>query len=239
MKKIFVIVLLISAIAVAKPAYATIDIMATIQSGIELKTEITSKIQEIQKKVMDVYKRAVQGFQAAKNCLANPMQCDIETLASIGRDAVSGVKSISGVRTIKGPEELQEGDLKQKDAKNLDKAIINSYTYEKGQEDAIRKTKELKDEINAVKADEVAILFAKGIVVRQSIRNEKADEIYSNDLGASQSDILAAHNTLILKSQERLSRILELRAYMIGADATAELEKNMASQEEMREQLNN
>ena len=239
MKKVFIIVLFVSTIAIARPANAIIDIMATIQSGIELKTEIQTKIQTIQKKIMDAYKRAVQGFQAASNCLANPLKCDIKTLASLGKNAAGGIKSITGIRTVEGAEELAKGNLKEKDAQDLDETIIKNYTYIKGAGDDLIRTAEKRRQLNGVMADEAAILFSKGIVVRQSIRNEKAEEIYSNDIGDSQSSILAVHNNLVLKSQERLSRILELRAYMIGGEATAELAGYSASQDELNEQLGN
>ncbi len=239
MRKLFAIILLILAVSFAKPANAIIDIMATIQSGIELKTEITNKIEAYKKMIEEAYKKAVQGFDAVSNCLGNPMKCDIKTLASLGKGVAGSINTISGIRTIPGAEELAKGNLKQKDAKDLDSTIIENYTYIKGQGDDLARTANKRKELNAVMADDVAILFAKGIVVRQSIRNEEADKIYSNDIGPTQSDVLAVHNTLILKSQERLSRILELRAYMVGAEATTELARNSANNEELEEQLDN
>ena len=239
MKKVFVIALIVSMISVARPANAIIDIMATIQSGLELKTEIMNKIEAVQKKIMDAYKRAVQGFQAASNCFANPLKCDIKTLGSLGKGAIGSIKSITGVRTVPGAEKLASSNLKTESAKGLDKEIMENYTFIEGQKNSLEATAKKKQELNAVTADEIAILFAKAMATRQSIRNEKAEEIYSNDIGESQSDILAVHNTLTLKSQERLSRILELRAYMIGADATKELSKNSVKKDELDEQLSN
>ena len=81
-------------------------------------------------------------------------------------------------------------------------------------------------------ADDVAALFAKGMVVRELIRQENAEELYSTDIDSNQGAILAIQNAVVLKSQERLTRILELRSYMVSAQSSAELGRNSVSSEE-------
>ena len=115
--------------------------------------------------------------------------------------------------------------------------MVKSYTYVKGQAESFGKLTDNRQQLNSVIADEVAILFAKGAAVRQSIRNEDAEDMYPTELSDKQSDLIAPHAAVALKSQERLTRILELRAYMAGAEATSEMGQFSPTEEEMSELL--
>lgn len=68
-----------------------------------------------------------------------------------------------------GAEELKKGDLKKKSDKSLAQTVETSYIYQRGQGDDIEKTSKNRRLINAVVADDAALLFAKGVSARQSI----------------------------------------------------------------------
>lgn len=111
-----------------------------------------------------------------------------------------------------------------KNPKDLADSIINDGTYKKGQgQDIIRKaTNEAVN--NAIVTDLLAILFAKGVVTRQSILQENP-ELYNRSFKDESNieEILYAQNTLMLNSDRRIARILELRTFMFNAQAIKEL----------------
>ena len=232
MKNKFFIAVFLSLFITSSPAYATIDIMATIQSGMELYKEIETKVQAIQKKISDIQKRVAQGFAVASNCFKNPTSCDIKTLTTIAGEFSGGIKNaINKVKAVEGSG-LDKGQLAEANPDSLEASVLKAYKYAKGQKDALAKLAEKKKQVNSVVADDIATLFAKGMVVRQIIRQEDAEELYSTDIESNQSDILAIQNAVVLNSQERLTRILELRSYMVSAQSSAELGRNSSSGEE-------
>ena len=232
MKKIFMTIFL-SVFLITNQAHAVFDVMATVQSGLELYKEVETKVQAIQKKVLDIKKRVVQGFAAATNCFKNPRKCDINAIVSVAGEFAGGIKgAINGVKALEGSGLDGDKDLMGSNSKNLDQNVKEAYTYKKGAGDDLNRLDEQRKKVNGIIADDVATLFAKGVVVRQLIKEEKTEDLYSTSIGNSQSDILAAQNSVTLKSQERLTRILELRAYMISAQSSAELGRNSTMSEE-------
>ena len=122
---------------------------------------------------------------------------------------------------------------------DVEKRVLTSYTYVKGLGNDLKNLSDFRNIVNAVIADETALLFAKGASVRQSIRNENQEEIYPTKIENKLSDILAVHNALAIKSEERLTRILELKAYMGGAQANSELAQHTLSKEELADLVGN
>ncbi len=233
MKKKFYIIVFLSIFTFVQPAYAIIDIMAMVQSALELKKEIETKVQTIRKKVSDVKKRAVQGYKAGANCFANPKQCGLDVLTDLTNTKKEN--EITGIRTLKEAKELASNDIVKKASEKIEKNAIEAYTYVKGTGDDLKKLSIKRKYVNSIIADETAILFAKGAYVRQMIRDENAEEIYPSKIENQLSDIVAAHNALAIKSQERLVRILELKSYMSGAQTNADLAKHTLSQDELEE----
>lgn len=231
MKNKFFIAVFLSLFITSTPAYATFDVMATIQSGMELYKEVETKVQAIQKKISDIKKRITQGFAAATNCFKNPLKCDIKTLAGMAGDIVGAVNAINKIKAIEGSG-LDEGEISKADPDSLERDVLDVYQFKKGLKDSLEWTDKQRKKLNAVVADDVAALFAKGMVVRELIRQENAEELYSTDIDSNQGAILAIQNAVVLKSQERLTRILELRSYMVSAQSSAELGRNSVSSEE-------
>ena len=220
MRNKFFIIIFISMFSIATPAYAIVDIVATVQSVLEKVKEVKTKVETIRKKIEDGYRRVAEGFQAASSCFSNPKKCGLNALSKLGQN-IQREGTMIGIRTVEGSG--LDGDLKSKKSDQLDESVINAYSYKKGQEDAIANAGNKRDQIQGAIADELAILFAKGMVVQQMIVNEKEEDLYLANIEENQSQILSAQNNLALVSQARLSRILELRSYMQGANATAEL----------------
>lgn len=235
MRKKIYIAIFIYMFTLASPAYAIVDIMATVQTILEKVTEVKTKVENIQKKVTDTIKKAAEGFEAASNCFANPMKCGLSIL-----DGVAG-NPINGVRTIPGTEALADEEIIEMASEELEKSVTESYSYVRGAEAGkdLKRDAVLSENLQGLMADEMAILFAKGMAVRQIIRNEDGEDIYKmDDVEENQSNIIAAQNRLILKSQERLSRILEIKAYIQGAQSTSEMSRYNFTQEEMEDMLN-
>ena len=245
MKKKFYIGVFLSVFVFVQPAYAIIDIMATVQSALEMKKEIETRVQTIRKKLEDAKKRLVQGYKAGANCFANPKSCGTNALTELTKDMLStdplGVRilEMTGIRAVEGAEGLTAGDVAKKRAEDVEKSVLTSYTYVKGLGNDLKNLSDFRNIVNAVIADETALLFAKGASVRQSIRNENQEEIYPTKIENKLSDILAVHNALAIKSEERLTRILELKAYMGGAQANSELAQHTLSKEELADLVGN
>jgi hypothetical protein len=231
MKNKFLMIVFLSMFCIATPAYAIVDVVATVQSVLEKVKEVKTKVETVKKKIEDVYRRAAEGFQAASSCFANPKDCGMKALSSLGNNIKRG-GSMKGLRVLEGAKGLNSGNLAEKASEGLDGEVIQAYSYVRGQNFGIDKAGSKRDEIQGAVADELAILFAKGMVVRQMIQNETEEELYQSNIKENQSEILAAQNNGAIVSQARLSRILELRSYMQGAKATSELGRYTISTDE-------
>ena len=220
MKKKLCIALFLSLFVYTREAYAIFDIMAAVQSTLELYKDVENKVQQYTKKLRDIEKRARQGFDLASSCYKNPKQCDPKALEAFAKDSESYVKSMKEIRVMPGAEELKKGDLKKKSDKSLAQTVETSYIYQRGQGDDIEKT------------DDAALLFAKGVSARQSILVEDGS-LYQVEFKKNNIDeILNAQNIVAIATQQRLNRILELRTYMASAGATAELTRQTREADE-------
>lgn len=232
MKKKLCIALFLSLFVYTREAYAIFDIMAKVQSALELYKDVENKVQQYTKKLRDIEKRARQGFDLASSCYKNPKQCDPKALEAFAKDSESYVKNMKEIRVMPGAEELKKGDLKKKSDKSLAQTVETSYIYQRGQGDDIEKTSKNRRLINAVVADDAALLFAKGVSARQSILVEDGS-LYQVEFKKNNIDeILNAQNIVAIATQQRLNRILELRAYMASAGATAELTRQTREADE-------
>lgn len=233
MKKKLFLTLLLSSFISAQSAYAVFDIMAAIQSGLELYKDIENKIQELQKLAADIEKRAKQGFAAASSCFKNPTDCDAGAFLALGMDAQNYVDNkIAEFRVMPGAEELQKGDINKKSSENLMETVRTSYIYKRGQGKDLENLRKNRRGNNAVVTDEVAILFAKGATTRHSIMEEDG-ELYKTKFDNNNVDeILQAQNLVEIATVSRMARILELKSYMIGAEATVELTRQSIEEKE-------
>ncbi len=223
MKKKVWVILFLSMFVYTREAYAIFDIMATVQSILERYKDVENKVQEYQKKLRDVEKRARQGFDLASNCYKNPTKCDAKAIEAFSKDSESYVKSLKEIKVMPGAEELKEGDLKKKSDSSLAQTVENAYIYKRGQGQDIEKTAENRRYLNAIVADDTALLFAKGVSARQSILVEDGSLYQSEFKNENMDEILNAQNIVAIATEQRLNRILEMRAYMTSAGSTAEL----------------
>lgn len=229
-RKIYIAVFIYT-FALSTPAYAIMDVMATVQSVLEKVTEVKTKVENVKKKITDVIKRTAEGFEAASNCFANPTACGLKFVKGVAGNA------INGVRTVPGTERLAEGAIVEQASEELERDVIIGYSYVRGAEagkDLIRDAS-MNAQLQSVMADEMAILFAKGMATHQIIRNEDGEDLYILEGEENQGNIIAAQNKLVLTSQERISRILELKAYLQGAQSTSEMSRYSFSQEELED----
>ncbi len=237
MKKKVWIILFFSLFVYTREAYAIFDIMAKVETVLELYKDVENKVQEVQKKLRDIEKRARQGFDIASNCYKNPTKCDVESLTAFTEYSKEYVKnSITEIRVMPGASELKQGDLKKKRDEILAQTVENAYIYKRGQGKDIANTTENRRYINAIIADDTAILFAKGVSARQSILKEDGtlyQKVFKNE---NMDEILHAQNLVAIATEQRLNKILEMKAYMTSAGSTAELTQQTRDYEEEGEE---
>lgn len=242
MKKRIFMILFFALFTCSRPAYAIFDVAAAIETFMEIKTEIENKVQEIQKYYEDMQKKLKQGFAMGASCFQNPMDCNPDALMATLNGLAGTVKNVQPYKemvfTMPNSVMNEPGALAQKSQEELLNDITKNYIYTAGQGDDINKTIENRKAISGVVANETALLFAKGITTRHSIRSEKDDDLYPNDLQASGDDpgnidkVLNAEGMVLLLSASRIARILELKAGMISSEATSELTQQSNSGEE-------
>jgi hypothetical protein len=233
MIKRLILALLFSIFVYTREAYAVFDFVATVQSQLEGFQKTLGKYQEIMKKATDTYTRAKRGYDAASGCIKNPSTC-FAAISTIGSAMGYGISKIAVMKRIKLPEGPLLETSSQDMVNELEKGV-----YVKGQENAIAKTEEIRDENNAVVASDVATLWAKATSTRQAILKEDDNEQYNAALeGTSGEDeanmekLLASQQMLSLLSAKRVNRILELHSYMLSAPSTFELVSHSNESEE-------
>ncbi len=204
-------------------AYAVFDLVAFVQSKLELATEIKDKVQEELKKLREMQKRLTQGFNAASNCFKNPMNCDVNAVSHFAATTAVAIDNrIKEARVMGDADELQD-DIQNTEEDGLADVVEDSYIYERGAGDDVTRLEEYKEEINAIVADDVAILFAKATSARQAIITEDGT-LYTTEFTQDNVDeILRAQNIVEIATQQRLNRIVELRAYMFSAPLTLDI----------------
>jgi len=223
MKKRLTLALIFSMFLYTREAYAIFDIMAKVQSALELYKDIQKKITEVQKLKRDMEKRIREGFALGSNCFANPLKCNVDAIKTLGEDAANAIKNIRKDPPIINPAPaILKKDMQQAEMEKVDAAIEGSYIYKRNQQKSIEETSKNRKKINAVVADEVATLFAKAVAVRSKIYLDEGD-LYKYNLTEEKDEVLSAHALVNITTQLRLDHILELRSYMVGARATSEL----------------
>lgn len=236
MRKKLCIALVLSLFMYTREAYAILDIMAKVQSVLEQAEDYKNKIQEYAKKLRELEKRARQGFELAKSCYKNPKSCDTKALETWGKDAKQFyVETMDEIRVMPGAEELSDGDLNEKLDVSLIKTIQNTYIYHRGQGKDLENLNENRRQLNAILSDDTALLFAKAVATRQSILMEDGSLYQQNFKNNNIDEILSAQNVVDIATQQRLNRILELRAYMVSGAAAAEMSTQTIEAEESGE----
>ena len=210
MKKIYW-TLLFSLVLYSGNAYATIDIWAKIMSAIQKGVEVKTQVLQYKQEATNMGNK----LKTIGGCFGNPGSCNISSLTSFANDGYSTIKK----SPVLGPS--LTGNVQS--AEDTDKGVRDSGIYKKGP-NSIANTRKYKDNLDSVVADEAAILFAKAATAKLRIIEEDSSDLYVDPSGNNSMDeILNAQNQIEIITQSRLARILELRAYMSAAQATAEL----------------
>ena len=227
-KKICAITLLFTLLLYGKEAYAIFDPLATIMSVLEVKDEVLSQVQEIQKFKSDMEKRIKQGYALATSCFKDPSRCDIESITSL----TGKYKTIKMFPVMEGAAEALNRDLVKTGSKSISDVVRNEYIYHENQEKGLRVGQQNREGLNSVITNQIAILFAKGAMAKTRLQNENSAEIYKDPSSiekqgtagnGDKDSILSLQATLDLMDNTRLARILEMKGYMQNAPATAGL----------------
>lgn len=216
-RKLIIILTAFSFVSNASNAFAIMNIPAKVQTVIEKAKKEGEKVQEYIKKVDEAKNAVAQGVDFAKSCLDNPTKCDVDALEKIKNNTIEGFNDIT----------TKKGDIVAEDPEKLAENVKDTE-YKSGSKDAIQAVHENHQKNNAVTTDDVAILYAKGAVNQQSIINENDNGIYPKQSTLdSINKIIIAQDNVEMLSVWRLSRILEMRAYMNSARGVAELTQHI------------
>ena len=228
MKKYLIIALFLSFMFVTKETYAIVDIASTVQTVMEKGQTLKKKVEEFKSRIEEEIKKLKQW--------AENMGCSaVSSLCGINKNT-EDVKPITGVAALSGSG-LDEGNISKKDPRENREKISKAHKTKFGAGDSLVQQKAKDEEVNQLLVEEISRQYAKSMAVHQSIMNENGAELYPYD-GLMKGDetndegIISAQNSVALKSQTRLTRILELRAYMITSVDTAELKTRISREEE-------
>lgn len=229
--------LLLCCFTYVRPAHAVFDFLAAIEDGIDLVIDIQTKVEQLQNKIAEIKKRVTQGFAVAGGCIQNPLQCDVGALMSFVGDGISVInKTLDGVYVMKKAKLMAKENLNEQCITCLEDEVRDTYIYKRGDGKDMKRLNENRADINGIVINDTNVLFAKAITTRHSIIAEDAS-LYPTDFGddSGTSDpenaknpenienVVRAQTFVALYTQSRLARILELRAHMVGAEATVEL----------------
>ena len=246
MKNKIGILLLLCCLVYTRPAYAIFDFIAAIEDGINLAIDIQTKVEQIQNKIAEIKKRITEGFALAGGCIQNPMQCDVNALANFVGDGLGVIsKTLDGVYVMKQAKLMAKENLNEQCTSCLEEEVRDTYVYKRGAGNDMQRLNENREDINGIVINDTNVLFSKAITTRHAIIMEDAS-IYQTDFGdTSGSDdpenpknpeniqkVVQAQTFVAIYTQSRLARILELRAHMVGAEATVELTKQGKDKEE-------
>jgi hypothetical protein len=230
MKKTCIIITLCATILLyGKEAYATFDPMATVESALELKDELVTQVQELQKMKLDMEKRLKQGYALATSCFKNPVKCGLQTISSLSND--DGFETIKFFPMMPGTDLIYK-DLTKMSSESVSKEIRASYIYHTGPR-SLENLRENRDNINSVVADQSALLFAKGATIKTRLLKEDSADIYEDPSKNNQVDSIEyLQAKLDINDQVRLARILEIKAYILHAQSTSELTQQSIKEDE-------
>lgn len=246
MRKITCTLLLLCCLGYTRPVYAVFDFLAAIEDGIDLAIDVQTEVEHLQNKIAEMKKRITEGFSLAGGCIQNPMQCDLNALENFTSDGLGVVgKSLDGIYTMKQAEKMASEDLNEQCTSCLEEEVRDTYIYKRGEGADIQRLVENREDINGIVINDTNILFAKAITTRHALIMEDAS-IYQTDFGDSSGTtdpenpknpeniqkVLQAQTLVAIYTQSRLARILELRAHMVGAEATVELTKQGKDKDE-------
>ena len=221
MKKcILIIVLFMTPLLYPKKACAIFDPMATVETALELKDEVVTKVQEVQKFKNDLEKRYKQGYALATSCFKDPKNCGLKGIESISKDGITSIKMFP---MMPGALDSLDKDITKIKSEDVSNVIHLTYTYVQG-DDSLKNTRENRANIGSVVANQAAILFAKGAMIKTRLQKEEDSEIYEDSSKYDQVDsIKYLQSKLDIMNNTRLAHILELKAYMLNAQFTAEM----------------
>lgn len=230
MKKACIIITLCATLLLyGKESYATLDPMATVESALELKDELVTQLQEFQKMKQDLEKRLKQGYALATSCFKNPVKCGLQTISSLAKD--DGFKTIKFFPMMPGTDLIYK-DLTKMSSESVSEEIRASYIYHTGPH-SLENLRTNRDNINSVVADQSALLFAKGAMIKTRLLKEDSATIYEDPSKNNQADsIKYLQAKLDINDQVRLARILEIKAYILHAQSTSELTQQSIKEDE-------
>lgn len=235
-KKIYIVTLFLALLFYGKAAYAIFDPLATVQSALELKDEIETKLREIKKFKTDLEKRIKQGYAAATSCFKNPLNCNLKKLTSLSQ-GYERIKLFPMMSTESKQNPLLGTDLTKTASEDISKVVRDVYVYKEGKE-SLSRGRENRDGLNSVVSNQVAILFAKGAMAKKGLQDENSADIYedpSSTENNNKDSIMYLQGRLDLMDNIRLARILEMKGYMQNAPATAGLLQQSIKEKEGKE----
>lgn len=220
MKKYILVILLLSCLIGSKSAHAIFDATAVVQTVLKQGQDLQQNILGNETfEVMENINKAQGYVSKALSCYSNPKKCISDAASAAIKSKIK--KAQDGVRTPGS----KNGDLTQNSPASEAELIRQNATYKKGEGKDIERRLKFDKKSNARVADNIATLFAKGIVTRQSIMQEDANLYKAEYQNNNLEEVVFKQGVVALISQRRIARILELRSFMFYAPALKEMEQ--------------
>ena len=200
-------------------AYATFDLPSAVSSTLEKVEDIKQDILGFYNQVMQAQQDITEGWKNVQSCI----KADVKGC----KNALGNMQNVEGqISVINVLPETGLDKVGDKDSREIIEGIKNAI-YVAGEGNSIENAQKQLKANNAMLADDVATLFAKGTAYRQKILKDGVEESNYHDFKEDDTleYILKEKARMRISSAERIARIIELRAYMIGIPATSELTK--------------
>ena len=178
----------------------------------------------------DLKKEAEKRLSEAKNLIASQIQ-DFNNLKS----SVEGLKD-NLTNPLDSPKTFVLDGVQTNGSKTGDemaKDVEKTYVRYEG-DDTIVRARKLQNDLNKVMGENAALLYARTLILRQELLNEKNPEHSLETI----EDALQASNDMVLLSMQRWNKILAMQAYINEYNNTVAIHnfKREAEEEEDNEE---
>lgn len=193
---------------------------------------VSASVKGIIIQIKDLEKEAEKRLSEAKNLIASQIQ-DFNNLKS----SVEGLKD-NLTNPLDSPKTfVLDGVQNSTDGSKTDdevaKDVEKTYVRYEG-DDTIVRARKLQNDLNKVMGENAALLYARTLILRQELLNEKNPEHSLETI----EDALQASNDMVLLSMQRWNKILAMQAYINEYNNTVAIHnfKREAEEEEDNEE---
>lgn len=187
---------LLSGLLYALPAHADIEaIQATINATVVKAQAVLKQVQDIKTDVLKAKDEATQGFNSAKKSISNIKDIKLDPKDFVKTAVMQGMK-----------DNLDEKPNEDENIEN----VKGTYNRNWGEEHNNTTARELREAINKENQQAAAELYARALILRQSLLDEKD---YDDSLDTIEEAFEASKN-MQLRSLARWEKIMSMQSYI-------------------------